>query len=292
MGSHRINELKGWDLFMEILLLVLGISFAVFFMTIGVSSVIKRDGKVKVYFIGVIISFIIAFVGFWEIPTNTENNASNKNNNLMPQSQQSAATSLESTDTRAVNSVIKNNPLNVSFINNGLNGAILIQFNNKNILIDCGKVDNIQDIKDSLNGHSVKTLDGIILTTTDNDSIGAAAQMIKDYKIQDIRYVDNSIKNNKFFKNIQAVAKANNTVIKKISTSYNIDNAVVNTSNITKGTKINFKFPEDQYDSSIQTMSFVKDSFKTGVNQSLRHDVSTSCDSLGNIIVSISTYQN
>lgn len=287
-----MNELKGWDLFMEMILLVLGISFAVFFMTIGVSSVIKRDGKVKVYFIGVIISFIIAFVGFWKIPTNTDNTASNKNNILMPQSQQSAATSLESTDTRAVNSVIENNPLNVSFINNGLNGAILIQFNKKNILIDCGKVDNIQDIKDSLNGHSVKTLDSIILTTTDNDSIGAAAQIIKDYKIQDIRYVDDSIKNSKFFKNIQTAAKANNTVIKKISTSYNIDNAVVNTSNITKGTKINFKFPEDQYDSSIQTMSFVKDSFKTGANQSLRHDVSTSCDSLGNIIVSISTYQN
>lgn len=287
-----MNELKGWDLFMEILLLVLGISFAVFFMTIGVSSVIKRDGKVKVYFIGVIISFIIAFAGFWKIPTNTGNNASNKNNISMPQSQQSAVTSLESTDIRAVNSVIKDNPLNVSFINNGLNGAILIQFNKKNILIDCGKVDNIQDIKDSLNGHSVKTLDSIILTTTDNDSIGAAAQIIKDYKIQDIRYVNDSVKNSKFFRSIQAAAKSNNTAIKKISTSYNIDNAVVNTSNITKGTKINFKFPEDQYDSSIQTMSFVKDSFKTGASQSLRHEVSTSCDSLGNIIVSISTYQN
>ncbi|WP_041710838.1 hypothetical protein [Clostridium pasteurianum] len=277
---------------MEILLLVLGISFAVFFITIGVSSVIKRDSKVKFYFIGAIISFIIAFIGFWKIPTNTDSNASNKNNILMPQTQQSAATSIESTDTKAVNSVIENNPLNVSFINNGLNGAILIQFNKKNILIDCGKIDNIQDIENSLKGHSVKVLDSIILTTTDSDSIGSAAQLIKDYKIKDIRYIDNSVKNNKSFKDIQAVAKANNVVIKKIASSYNIDSAIVSTSNITKGVKINFKFPEDQYDSSIQTMSFVKDSFKTGDNQSLRHDVNTNCDSLGNIIVAISTYQN
>ena len=281
---------------MEVLLLVLGILFVVFFMVMGVSSIVRKDGRVKFYLIGVIISFVIAFIGFWKIPINTENKLSNKNDVSTSDNQQSTSTStitnIESTDTKAVNSIIKNNSLDVSFINNGLNGAVLMQFNKKNILIDCGKAGNIQDIEASLKGHSVKDLYSIILTTTDSDSIGAAAQLIKDYKIQDIRYIDDSIKNNNSFKDIQAAAKANGTDVKKIDSFYNIDNTVINSSSIAKGTKINFKFPEDQYDSSIQTMSFVKDSFKTGNNQNLRHDVNTSCDSLGNIIVSISTYYN
>lgn len=294
-----MNELKGCDLFMEILLLVLGISLAVFFMTMGISSIGKRNGKVKFYFIGVVIAFIIAFIGFWKIPTNTESSISNKNDVSISKNQQldanedkSTATSTESVDTKAVNSVIKNNSLNISFINNGLNGCVLMQFNKKNILIDAGKAENTQDIKTSLKGHSIKDLYGIILTTTDNDSIGAAAELIKDYKIQDIRYIDDSIKNNNSFKDIQSAAEQNGSTVKKIDSSYTIDNTVVDTNNITKGTKINFKFPEDQYDSSIQTMSFVKDSFQTGNNQNLRHDVNTSCDSLGNIIVSVSTYHN
>lgn len=287
-----MNELKGCDLFMEILLLVLGISFAVFFMIMGISSIVKKDGRVKFYLIALIISFVIAFIGFWKIPINTGNKISNKNDVSMSENKEINVTNTELTDTKAVNSVIKNNSLNISFINNGLNGAVLMQFNKKNILIDCGKANNIQDLKASLEGHSVRTLDSIILTTTDSDSIGAAAQLIKDYKIQDIRYIDDSIKNNNSFKDIQAAAEANGTAVKKISSSYNIDNTVINTSNIAKGTKINFKFPEDQYDSSIQTMSFVKDSFKTGSNQNLRHDVNTSCDSLGDIVVSVSTYYN
>lgn len=287
-----MNELKGWDLFMEILLLVLGISFAVFFIIMSIISIVKKDGKVKFYVIALGMSFVIAFIGFWKIPINTENQLSNKNNNGMFQNQQSIVTNIVGTDTKAVNSVIKNNSLNISFINNGLNGAVLMQFNQKNILIDCGKARNMEDIKASLKGHSVKDLYSIILTTTDSDSIGAAAELIKDYKIKDIRYIDDSIKNNNYFKDIQAAAKANGTSVKKIDSAYNIDSAVINVNNITKGTKINFSFPEDQYDSSIQTMSFVKDSFKTGNNQNLRHDVNTSCDSVGNIIVSILTYYN
>lgn len=277
---------------MEILLLVIGISFAVFFITMGISSITKRDGKTKIYIVGVIISFIIGFIGFWKVPINPENNLSNNNDTTMSKNQESITTHLEALDSQAVSSVIKNNPLNVSFINNGLNGAVLIQFNGKNILIDCGKADKIEYIKDSLKGHSVKNVDSIILTTSDEDSIGAAAALIKDYDIKDVRYIEDSIKNNKLFKNIQSSAEANNTVVRKIDSSYSIDSAIISTSNITRGVKVDFKFPEDQYNSNIQTMSFVKDSFNNESNQNLSHSVTTSCDSLGNIVVSVSTYQN
>jgi len=277
---------------MEILLLVFGSSFAVFFITMGMNSIIKRNSKTKFYFIGVIISFIIAFIGFWKIPINTENNLSNKNDVTMSKDQGSIITNLEAMDSQAVSSVIKNNPLNVSFINNGLNGAVLIQFDGKNILVDSGKTDNIKYIEDSLKGHSVKNIDSIILTTSDEDSIGAAADLIKNYNIKDIRYIEDSIKNGKSFKDIQSSAEVNNTIVKKIDSSYSINNAIISTRSITKGVKVDFKFPEDQYDSSIQAMSFVKDSFNNESNQNLRHSVTTSCDSLGNIVVSVAAYRN
>lgn len=277
---------------MEILLLVIGCSFCVFFITLGISSLIKRDGKFKLYIIGVILSFILAFIGFLKIPINQDNNLSNKNNTAISKTTNSVTTKVAAMDSQAVSSVIKNNPLNVSFINNGLNGAVLIQFSKKNVLIDCGKAENIQYIKDSLKGHSVENLDSIILTTSDDNSIGAASQIIKDYDVKDIRYIDDNLKNSKFFKDIEAAAKANNTVVKKINSTYGIDNAIVTAESISKGFKVDFKFPEDQYDSSIQTMAFVKDSFNNDVDRTLHHSVNTNCDSLGNITVSVSTYHN
>lgn len=198
----------------------------------------------------------------------------------------------KASEDKDVYNIINSNTLNVSYLNNGESGCILVQYNKKIFLIDCGKKDETQNIENSLKGHLVDNIYGLILTTSDKDSIGSAAELIKKYKVQEVSYINDEIKKNSYFNEIELAAEKNGFTIKKTQPKYNIDNAVVNTSVDGKVTKIEFQFKGNDDSRDVKTMSFVKDTFESNRNIWVHHNVGMGCDSEGNINLTILTYHD
>lgn len=71
----------------------------------------------------------------------------------------------------------------VHYINVGQGDSILIQVNNKNMLIDSGPKENKKDLFDYLDSLNIKKIDYLIATHPHEDHIGNMAKIIKSYDI-------------------------------------------------------------------------------------------------------------
>lgn len=76
------------------------------------------------------------------------------------------------------------NNMNVHFINVGQGDSILIQVNNKNLLIDSGPKDSKKDLINYLNNLNIKKIDFLLATHPHEDHIGNMAEIIKKYEIK------------------------------------------------------------------------------------------------------------
>jgi len=263
-------------IFLEIILLILGLVFTIYFITMIITSIIMKNKKLKFYILGMTIAIIVAFVGYLIIPI---------------QDQSSIATNshVNNVEKEVVNNNIVSSMLKINFIDNGDNGCVLLQCGEKNILIDSGRTENVKKIETALKSHSVDNLYSIIITTGDDSTMGAAAKIINDYKVQEVKYIDDSVKLNSHYNELQQAASSNGLELNKIDYKYKIDNIDVETSDLKNNVKIEFSIPKSQND--LRNMSFVKDDFNKSVqNSGLNHDVSASCDSEGNFNISIKVY--
>ena len=81
------------------------------------------------------------------------------------------------------NNVNSQNKMIVHYIDVGQGDSILIQVNNKNLLIDSGPSSNRKDLLDYLENLNIKKLDYIIATHPHEDHIGNMDTIIKRYNI-------------------------------------------------------------------------------------------------------------
>lgn len=79
---------------------------------------------------------------------------------------------------------LKNNLL-VHYIDVGQGDSILIQVNNKNMLIDAGNKDDGEKIVSYLKNQKVKKLDYVVATHPHEDHIGGMSEVIKNFVIDD-----------------------------------------------------------------------------------------------------------
>lgn len=106
--------------------------------------------------------------------------------------------------------VSKNNSLlKISFIDVGQADSILIQYNNKNMLIDAGNNNDADIIESYLKENNVKSIDKMILTHPHEDHIGGASKIINDIPIGEL-YMPKVIANTKTFENTVKAAKSKN----------------------------------------------------------------------------------
>lgn len=263
-------------MFLEIILIMVGLVSTIYFITMLITALIMKKKKLKIYIICMIIGIIITFVGYLKIP-------------IQDQSQIAKNSTTSDMEKETLSSNIVNTMLKINFIDNGDNGCILLQCGEKNILIDSGKAENIKEIESALKAHSVNTLYSVIITSGDDSNMGAAAKIISDYKVQEVRYIDDSIKSNSHYNELQAAVNSNGLELNKIESKYQIGDIDVEASDSKDNIKLKFSIPKNQ--SNLKNMSFVKDDFnKTSGISGIKHDVSTSCDSEGNFNVIIKTY--
>lgn len=94
-----------------------------------------------------------------------------------------------------------NNNLKIHYIDVGQGDAILIQVNNKNLLIDAGPSTSQENLVSYLKDNKVKTLDYIIATHPHEDHIGGMANVISNFHIGKF-YAPNIIHSSKAFENM------------------------------------------------------------------------------------------
>lgn len=82
-------------------------------------------------------------------------------------------------------STIKDGTMKVHFIDVGQGDSILIQVNNKNLLIDTGPKDSSDKFFNYINSLNINEFDYVIYTHPHEDHIGNMAKLIKNYKISE-----------------------------------------------------------------------------------------------------------
>lgn len=79
--------------------------------------------------------------------------------------------------------VSANENLSVHFLDVGQGDSILLQFNNKNVLIDAGDQDSGQTVESYLRSHGVKSLDLVVATHPHSDHIGGLLTVLNDFQV-------------------------------------------------------------------------------------------------------------
>ncbi len=73
--------------------------------------------------------------------------------------------------------------LRVDFLNVGNADAILLRADSTVILVDTGETDDIGKLRDALGKYGIRRIDHLIITHFDNDHIGTAAQLLREFEI-------------------------------------------------------------------------------------------------------------
>lgn len=145
---------------------------------------------------------------------------------------------------------IKNNIMKVHFINVGQGDSILIQVNNKTLLIDSGPKQNSKDFFSYIKSLKIKKFDYVIYTHPHEDHIGNMANLIKKYKINEF-YGPRVIHDSKHFERMVESLVDRNLKIKIIKEG-------TNTINLGSNTKVTVFSPkEDGYGDNLNEYSAV-----------------------------------
>lgn len=121
---------------------------------------------------------------------------------------------LRGSDSSALNHnpVYSQKDLLVHFIDVGQGDSLLIQINNKSLLIDAGPRESADKVKSYLTGQSVKRLNYIVATHPHEDHIGGMADVIRKFEVIDF-YAPKLTSNTKTFENMINALKSKNLKI-------------------------------------------------------------------------------
>ncbi|MGM9974969.1 MAG: ComEC/Rec2 family competence protein [Clostridiaceae bacterium] len=131
-------------------------------------------------------------------------------------------------------------PLNIHFIDVGQGDSILIQYKNKNILIDAGPDYSEKFLIKYLKDNKIKSLDVVIATHPHEDHIGGMDAIIKAFKIKSF-HAPKIISNDESFVKMVKSLRDRNLLINQIKNGKSIS--------LDKEAKIYFLSPsEDSYE--------------------------------------------
>lgn len=103
-------------------------------------------------------------------------------------------------------------PVKVHFIDVGQGDSILLQLNDKNILIDAGKEDQSQIIIDYLKTYDIEKLDMVFLTHPHEDHIGGMGDVLNNFQIGEF-YAPDKILVTKSYERMASALKTQNKAI-------------------------------------------------------------------------------
>lgn len=115
----------------------------------------------------------------------------------------------------------KSYPLKISFIDVGQGDSILIQYKNKNILIDAGPDYSEKYLIKYLKGKKIKKLDSVIATHPHADHIGGMDGIIKTFKIKSF-HAPKIISSDESFVNMIKALRDRNISINQINNKKSI----------------------------------------------------------------------
>ncbi len=174
--------------------------------------------------------------------------------------------------------------MKVHFIDVGQGDSILIQVNDKNMLIDCGPREGKDNLFNYLNKLNIKTLDYVIATHPHADHIGNMADIINKYDVKKF-YSPKVQTSTKTYEKMVDALKNKNLKINVIKAGTNID--------LGDNTKIDVFSPnKDKYDnlnnySPIMKLTYGKTSFLlTGDAETLveKEVLTNNCDVSADVI--------
>lgn len=140
--------------------------------------------------------------------------------------------------------------MKVHFIDVGQGDSILIQVNNKNLLIDAGPRDSSKSFLNYIDSLNIKKFDYVIYTHPHEDHIGNMAKLIKRYKISEFYGPKVEHASKDFEKMVESLVDKN-LKIKIIKEGLNSIDLGVNT-NVTV-----FSPKEDGYDDNLNEYSVI-----------------------------------
>lgn len=109
----------------------------------------------------------------------------------------------------------------VEFLNTGKSDCILIRMDDKVILVDTGEsegdVEDYGRIKGRLAGYGITVIDCLILTHYDNDHIGSAYRVLRDYTVKTV-YMPDYVRNSSRYRAMMEMLDAveDRTVVKRL----------------------------------------------------------------------------
>ena len=140
--------------------------------------------------------------------------------------------------------------MKVHYIDVGQGDAILVQVNNKNMLIDCGPRSGKNQLFDYLNNLKIQKLDYVIATHPHEDHIGNMGDVIRKYDIGAF-YAPKVEHSTKTFENMIEALQSKNLKI-------NVIKAGTDSIDLGEGTKVSVFSP-------------IKDEYKKGSSQDLNN---------------------
>lgn len=120
------------------------------------------------------------------------------------------------------NPIYSEKDLLVHYIDVGQGDSILVQINNKNLLIDSGPLVSSQKIIKYLKAQKVKKIDYIIASHPHEDHIGNLAQIIKTFKISEV-YAPKKTSNSSAFEDFVQALRNENHKINIAKSDINLD---------------------------------------------------------------------
>mgnify|MGYP001235059326 CR=1 FL=1 len=126
-------------------------------------------------------------------------------------------------DAQVSNSNAQNqNIMRVHYIDVGQGDSILIQVNNKNLLIDAGPNDSTDNLISYLKKQNISKLDYVVATHPHEDHIGGMAAVIKKFQIGEF-YAPKIISSTKTFESMTNALKSKNLKINSAREGVTID---------------------------------------------------------------------
>ncbi len=91
--------------------------------------------------------------------------------------------------------------MRVDFLSVGNADSILLRMDDTVVLVDTGESDDYGKLTATLSRYSIETIDHLIITHYDNDHIGTAAQVLKDYTVRNV-YMPDYIRDSRLYRSL------------------------------------------------------------------------------------------
>ncbi len=108
--------------------------------------------------------------------------------------------------------------MHAEFLKTGESDSILIRMDDTVILVDTADSDDYGALKNKLTGYGISTIHHLIITHFDNDHIGSAAGIIKDFAVTNI-YIPDYVRDSGLYRNMMSAieAKGEGTTLHRVT---------------------------------------------------------------------------